>query len=241
MITEALATFGSESSRCPPGALIAAQVGEERPRLVEVLDDVAADDPVEALVDEADDLADVAAEDVVDPLAGDGGGALIELDADDAALLPLLQRCAEGRFAAAEFEDRLRVGDDAREEIEPGLSAHRAPAMDVVVRARSPLPVPTTRGAALRPLLPGTRWGRDRSPDRTCPTSPSRCRRLRFCMSAVTSCSSRRVRYGDERRRRCFSWCRLIRHRQRRRRAGRIEHLGQPRGEIRRRDARADR
>ena len=56
-----------------------------------------------------DDLADVAAIDGVDPLSGDGGGGAVELDADDAALLPLLERLAERRLAAAELEDRLRV------------------------------------------------------------------------------------------------------------------------------------
>ncbi len=108
------------------------QVGQERPRLVEVLDDVAADDPVEFLPDEGHDLARVAAVDVVDPLPGHSRRAWIDLDADHAALLPCFQGSAQGRFAAAELEDRLRVGRDPRQKVGSGLSAQRAPAVDVV-------------------------------------------------------------------------------------------------------------
>src|SRR5207244_9356155 len=91
----------------------APEVGEERPGIVEVLDDVAADDPVERLVNQRDDLARVAAVDVIDPFLGDGGGVAVDLDADHTALLALLERGAEGSLAAAELEDGFGVGGDA--------------------------------------------------------------------------------------------------------------------------------
>src|SRR5438552_7195246 len=93
------------------------EIGKERPRLVEVLDDVAADDPVEFFLEHGNDLPCVAAVDVIDALAGDRGGFRIELDADHAAALPLFQGGAEGCFAAAELEDGFGIRTDARKEI----------------------------------------------------------------------------------------------------------------------------
>src|SRR3990170_1842971 len=93
----------------------AAELIEKRPRLIEVLDDVAANDPVESFVDDGDDLANVAAIHGIDPLFRDGGGRGIELDADDAALLPPFEGLAQRRLAAAKLEDRLRVRADAIE------------------------------------------------------------------------------------------------------------------------------
>src|ERR1043166_1612106 len=99
----------------------APQLREERPGLVEVFDDVPADDPVELLPNECDDLPGVTVVDVIDALSCDGRGLRIELDAHDPALLPRLQSSAEGSFTAAEFEDRLRVRRNARKEVLPGL------------------------------------------------------------------------------------------------------------------------
>src|ERR1043165_2235157 len=50
-----------------------------------------------------------------------------------AAALPRLEGRAEGRFAAAELQDRLRVDADAREQIVAPLPAQGAPAVRVVV------------------------------------------------------------------------------------------------------------
>src|SRR4051794_2298939 len=98
-----------------------------------MLDDVATDDPVEALVHDADDLADVALVDVVNSFARNRRGARIELDADHAAGLPCLDGRAEGRFTAAELEDGAGGRRDAIKKIETGLAAHGWPAMNIVV------------------------------------------------------------------------------------------------------------
>src|SRR5207249_3344836 len=108
------------------------KVGEKGPGLVEMLDDIAADDPVEFLFEDGDDLPGVAAIDVVDSLAGHRCRLRIELDSDDATFLSGLQGRAEGSLAAAELEDGLRLGADARQQIFPMLPAERAPAVDVV-------------------------------------------------------------------------------------------------------------
>src|SRR5688572_12257450 len=112
----------------------AAQLGEERPRLVEMLDDVAADDPVEALVEDRDDLPHVASIDGVDAFARHRRGRGIELDPDDTALLPFFERLAERRFAAPEFENGLCPAVDQIEQVMARLPAEGAPAMDVVGR-----------------------------------------------------------------------------------------------------------
>ena len=123
---------GNAQQKMATGRGDVTKVGEKGPGLVEMLDDIAADDPVEFLFEDGDDLPGVAAIDVVDSLAGHRCRLRIELDSDDAAFLSGLQGRAEGSLAAAELEDGLRLGADARQQIFPMLPAERAPAVDVV-------------------------------------------------------------------------------------------------------------
>ena len=82
-----------------------------------MLEDVAADDPFESLVDDVDEIADVTRMDRVETLRGDRGCVGIELDSDDAAFLPLLEGISQRGFAASELEHSLRLIRNAVEQI----------------------------------------------------------------------------------------------------------------------------
>src|SRR5688572_22885520 len=109
-----------------------AEIAEKRPGVGEMLDDVAADDPFEALMQPGDDLVRIALIDDVDSSLRDRGSLGIELDSRDATLLALLDRVAEGRLAAAELEDGFGAGRNAGEKVFAHLAAHGGPAVHVV-------------------------------------------------------------------------------------------------------------
>ena len=199
-----------------------------------MLDDIAADDPVELLTDQRHDLAGIAAVDVVDPLAGDRRRARIDLDPYHAAFLPLFQRRAQRRFAAAELEDRFRIGRDARQQIHPRLPAQRAPAMDVIGRGEHDL--------APRQRMP--RRIVDRFEPRGSAEVGGRIRPIPLYDLPIRSSALQLRRHllqlaqGQIRRRRApLDWIlRLVRHRQRRHDARRMnQQLPQPHHQLRRR------
>ena len=92
----------------PPGSSSAAARRSARPRVDEVLEHVGGDHAVEAAepAGVASAVADVGADDAVEPPLGVARVVRVELDADDLGALALLERRAQLARRAAEVQDR---------------------------------------------------------------------------------------------------------------------------------------